>query len=216
VAVSALLDAMTQRSLILARGANPLSGLPGNEAIHREIEKRIAQMMHFDVCYVDIDHFKPFNDAYGFDRGDGALKQLVEVINQVFSPYRDNGDFAGHLGGDDFILITRPQRSVRLCREIIDRFNLALPELHGPHDFETGCYKAVNRRGQAETFPLMSLSIGIVSTEVHHFESVAELASIASEVKKAAKSQSGSSVVRDRRLMELSVSEAASPVAGGL
>jgi GGDEF domain-containing protein len=202
VAVSALLDAITQRSLNLARGANPLSGLPGNEAIHREIGKRIAQMMHFDVCYLDIDYFKPFNDAYGFDRGDAALRHLVEVISDVFSLDPDSADFAGHLGGDDFILITRPQRSLPLCREIIARFSAVLPELHGPTDFARGNYQAVSRRGETEVFPLMALSIGIVSTEVNHFDSVAELASIASEVKKAAKSQSGSSIVRDRRLTE--------------
>ncbi len=200
VGVSALLEAIMQRSLLLARGANPLSGLPGNEALHHEIEKRITQMMHFDVCYLDIDHFKPFNDAYGFDKGDAALHRLVDSIKRALAKEGGADDFAGHIGGDDFIVLTRPQHSLILCREIIAGFEAALPELHGEADFAIGSYQATNRRGQSEKFPLMALSIGIVSTEVNHFDSVAELASLASEVKKLAKNQWGSSVVRDRRL----------------
>ncbi|PQV62535.1 diguanylate cyclase (GGDEF) domain-containing protein [Abditibacterium utsteinense] len=200
VSVSALLEAIMQRSLLMARGSNPLSGLPGNEALHHEIEKRIAQMMHFDVCYLDIDHFKPFNDVYGFDKGDTALHHLVNSITRALAQSGDADDFAGHIGGDDFIVLTRPQRSISLCREIIADFEAALPQLHGETDFAAGSYQATNRRGQSEIFSLMALSIGIVSTEVNHFDSVAELASMASEVKKAAKSQCGSSVVRDQRL----------------
>ncbi len=201
VAVSALLDAITQRALHLARGANPLSGLPGNDALRREIEKRIAQMMHFDVCYIDIDNFKPFNDAYGFDCGDLALRRLSNCIQDAVTQRGETGDFIGHIGGDDFILITRPQSSLSLCHEIIGRFLSVLPELHGQRDFNANSYTATNRRGEVEVFPLMALSIGIVSTEVNHFDSFAEVASVASEVKKAAKNKVGSSIVRDRRLV---------------
>lgn len=201
VAVSALLEAMTERSLHLARGANPLSGLPGNEAIHREIEKRIAQMMHFDACYIDIDHFKPFNDSYGFSSGDAVLHHLSNCIVDAIGGMGSANDFAGHIGGDDFLLVTRPAHSVDVCRAIIAGFESALPEFHGA-DFKAGCYSAINRSGERETLPLLALSIGIVSTEVQFFSSVAELSSVASEVKKAAKARRGSSIVRDRRLLE--------------
>lgn len=205
VAISALLEAMTQRSLLLARGANPLSGLPGNEAIRREIEKRIAQMMHFDACYIDIDNFKPFNDCYGFARGDEALRHLSNVIREAVQTWGAADDFAGHIGGDDFLLLTRPAHSVEVCRAIIEGFESALPSLHGDRSCYAGGFEAVNRAGERECFPLLALSIGVVSTEVQFFGSVAELSSVASEVKKAAKARAGSSLVRDRRLLESGV-----------
>jgi GGDEF domain-containing protein len=122
VAMSALLDAMTERSLSLARGSNPLSGLPGNEVIRREIEMRIAQLMHFDVCYIDIDNFKPFNDTYGFHSGDMALRHVSTAITEAVQELGDAGDFAGHIGGDDLLLITQPALSIELCRRIVKRF----------------------------------------------------------------------------------------------
>jgi diguanylate cyclase (GGDEF)-like protein len=202
VAMSALLDAVTERSLSLARGSNPLSGLPGNDVIRREIEKRIAKLMHFDVCYIDIDNFKPFNDTYGFNSGDMALRKLSTDICEVLREMSHTDGFAGHIGGDDFLLITRPTHSEEMCRRIVARFESALRTLHGAQDYEAGFYQAPNRNGELETYPLMSLSIGIVSTEVQFFDSVAELSSVASEVKKAAKKRPGSSIVRDRRMME--------------
>jgi len=204
VAVSTLLAAITERSLNLARGSNPLSGLPGNEAIRREIEKRIGQMMHFDVCYLDIDHFKPFNDTYGFDRGDEALRTLTSIITSVLREVGDPNDFAGHIGGDDFLIITRPQRSFAICQAVTQEFEAAGTALHGSEDHTRGWYEATNRRGVRERLPLMALSIGIVSTEVRRFDSFAELASIASEVKREAKLHPGSTMVRDRRRVESS------------
>lgn len=202
VAVSALLEAITERSLTLARGSNPLSGLPGNEAIRREIEKRIAQTMHFDACYIDIDNFKPFNDFYGFARGDEALRHLARVIRDATAEFGASDDFAGHIGGDDFLLLTRPAYSVEVCRAIIADFEAALPQLHDEASYDKGGFCAINRAGVEECFPLLALSIGIVSTEVQFFASVGELSSVASEVKKAAKAREGSNIVRDRRLLE--------------
>jgi diguanylate cyclase (GGDEF)-like protein len=205
VEVSALLAAITQRSLDLARGANPLSGLPGNEAIRREIELRIAQNKHFDCCYIDIDNFKPFNDAYGFERGDAVLRQLADAVREAIREEGSGEDFAGHIGGDDFIVISRPQNALAVCQDIIEQLQGALPRFHDRRDYENGFYKALNRVGEEESFALMSLSVGVVSTEVNQFKSFAELASIASEVKKAAKSHEGTCVVRDRRLQRTEV-----------
>jgi diguanylate cyclase (GGDEF)-like protein len=201
VAISALLQSITQRSINLAQGSNPLSGLPGNEMIRREIEKRIAQNMHFDVCYIDIDNFKPFNTFYGFERGDAVIETLArEIENTLADASADHFSFAGHIGGDDFLVMTRPRASLTIAEEIVRRFHVHLRELHGDADFERGCYTTHNRKGTEETFDLLSLSIGVVSAEVHRFSSYAELASLATEVKNAAKAQDGSSIVRDRRV----------------
>jgi diguanylate cyclase (GGDEF)-like protein len=205
VSVHSLLDAITERNLVLAKNANPLTGLPGNETIQREIIKRISQNMHFDVCYIDIDNFKPYNDHYGFEKGDMVIKILASIIKESIDPNYSNYSFVGHIGGDDFILITVPQVSIPTCEKIISEFEKVLPELHGVEDYVRGYYVSKNRKNEEEKFNLLSISIGIVSTEVRRIDSYAYLASIAAEVKKAAKMQSAftgrSSIVRDRRLL---------------
>ena len=205
VAVHILLDAITERSLILAKNANPLTGLPGNESIQREINKRLSQNMHFDICYIDINNFKPYNDHYGFGKGDVVIKTLAGIIDESIKLDDFDFCFAGHIGGDDFILITPPPISIPACEKIISRFEAMLHGFHGMEDYNRSYYVSKNRKNVAETFTLLSLSIGIVSTEVFRIESFAQLASIATEVKKAAKIKSAStccsSIIRDRRLM---------------
>ncbi|MCX8026355.1 MAG: EAL and GGDEF domain-containing protein [Thermodesulfovibrionales bacterium] len=205
VSISNLLDAITQKSLVLAKSANPLTGLPGNEAIQREIEKRITQNMHFDVAYFDLNNFKPFNDYYGFAMGDYVIKSLAEILTNAVDGYETDDIFVGHIGGDDFIMVSHPSNSIKICKQVIAMFEQQQVKYHGAEDYKAGCYTTKNRKGEIETFKLLSLSIAIVSTEVYKIDSYAQLASIASEVKKAAKQQSNlfgrSSLVRDRRLM---------------
>lgn len=205
VAIYILLDAITERSLVLAKNANPLTGLPGNESIQREINKRLSQFMHFDVCYIDINNFKPYNDHYGFEKGDMVIKTLACIIDESTKTDGFDLSYVGHIGGDDFIVITPPQISVPTCKKIIEGFEATLPAFHGMEDYNRRCYVSKNRKNEEEIFNLLSLSIGIVSTEVCKIESFAQLASIATEVKKAAKMQfalsGASSIVRDRRLL---------------
>jgi diguanylate cyclase (GGDEF)-like protein len=199
--IHSLLDALSEQNILLARDANPLSGLPGNNTIQREISRRLAQNMHFDVLYIDIDHFKPFNDYYGFAQGDFVVFELAGIIRQTLQEYDAPFNFAGHIGGDDFIIITRPAIGLNVAQAIIDHFTYKLNEFHGKTDFRNGYFIGTNRAGERERFDLLSLSIGIVSTEVFNVRAYSQLASIACEVKKAAKQKSGSSIVRDQRLL---------------
>lgn len=201
VAISALLDAITQKSIQLAKGASPLTGLPGNEFIQRTVVRLIEQRVTFDVCYVDIDDFKPYNDFYGFEKGDMVIKRIAQLLVDVVQPdgHNDRFRFVGHIGGDDFIVISRPHSSFQLCRQIIDGLQGLLPEFHGQKEFEDGCYQATDRRGQLRSISLLSLSIGIVSTEDCAVSSYAELAYLASGVKRAAKQKKGSAIVSNRR-----------------
>ncbi len=203
VPISLLLNAITERNIILAKGSNPLTGMPGNDFIQREISLRLGRNMHFDVCYIDMDNFKPFNDHYGFERGDIVIKALSAIITQAISSHPSASfNFGGHIGGDDFIVVTPPRDSISLCEEICARFEGMLPEFHGPDDFRAGRYNARNRGGELEQFALLSLSIGIVSTDVCRIESYPQLASLATEVKKMAKMRPGFSIVRDRRKLK--------------
>ncbi len=198
VDIDRFIAAITEINLKLAKGANPLTGLPGNESIQREIGSRLENRVAFDIAYIDIDNFKPYNDYYGFQKGDIVIKALGEIIMHVLNTEHSTS-FCGHIGGDDFILITDPHLSEAISWSIIREFEGHRPQFHGVHDFSRGSYTTPNRKGETETFTLLSLSIGIVDTLHTPVISYAQLASIATDVKKAAKKQAGSSVVINQR-----------------
>ena len=200
VSVSEVLNAVTENSMNSARGANPLTGLPGNEVIQREIISLLSKSIHFDVCYIDIDSFKPFNDYHGFAVGDQVIKATAALISDCLSLYESSQiRFAGHIGGDDFIVITRPKNSMPVCQAVIERFEQLREVFHSPEICRQGYYLAEDRDGLERRFGLLSLSIGVVSTEMYPMVSFAEIASIAGDLKKKAKMKPGSAVVRDRR-----------------
>jgi diguanylate cyclase (GGDEF)-like protein len=203
VDVNRFISAITDINLTLAKGANPLTGLPGNESIQREINERIMTGDGFDIAYVDIDNFKPYNDYYGFQRGDVVIKAIGEIISGV-ARSSDVGFscFCGHIGGDDFIIITGAHHAEYISALVIKALDEHLPMFHGEDDFAAGRYSAVNRKGEQETFGLLSISIGIVNTRLTPVTSYAQLASISTEVKKAAKRLPGSSMVINRRISE--------------
>lgn len=203
VDVNRFISAITDINLTLAKGANPLTGLPGNESIQREINQRLASGEGFDIAYIDIDNFKPFNDYYGFQRGDVVIKTIAGIISDVTVSFGAGFScFCGHIGGDDFILISGAHHADYISSQIIKTVEEHLPVFHGEKDFTAGCYSAANRKGEEETFGLLSISIGIVNTRLTPVSSYAQLASISTEVKKAAKKLPGSSVVINRRMGE--------------
>ncbi|NVN92912.1 MAG: EAL domain-containing protein [Desulfuromonadales bacterium] len=206
--VNRFISAITEINLSLAKGANPLTGLPGNECIQREIDQLLKSGKDFDIAYIDIDNFKPYNDYYGFEKGDTVIKVLGEIItNAIHATPSEKPDFFGHIGGDDFIIITEPHRSQSLVSRIIQAFEEHRPALHGTGDFTAGYYTAFNRKGESETFPLLSLSIGIVNTLLTPVDSYGRLASLSTEVKRLAKKQNGSSIFLNRRVRETGVSD---------
>ena len=203
VDVNRFISAITDINLTLAKGANPLTGLPGNESIQREINTRLRTEEGFDIAYIDIDNFKPFNDHYGFQRGDVVIKAIGEILTGVIASSGEGlSCFCGHIGGDDFIIITGAHHAEYISSQVISSLERHLPMFHGEQDFSAGCYSAVNRKGEPETFGLLSISIGIVNTRLTPVTSYAQLASISTEVKKVAKKLPGSSVVINRRVSE--------------
>lgn len=156
VSVSAILDAVTENNMRLARGANPLTGLPGNEHIQRQITTMLSQSMHFDVCYIDIDNFKPFNDRHGFAMGDRVIKAIAGLVAGAVVKWEGEAfGFAGHIGGDDFILVTRPKNSECACRDIIGSFEKMLAVFHTPEDCRLGHYASRDRQGIERHFNLL-------------------------------------------------------------
>jgi diguanylate cyclase (GGDEF)-like protein len=175
-----------------AAGANPSTRLPGNIAIERTLRHRIEQSAPFAVCYADIDNFKAYNDTYSFLKGDAVIQQTAHVLLQAIERYGNHDDFVGHIGGDDFVVITTPDRAEQICAHAIGSFDLLAALFYDAATRERGYIDAHDRQGRPMRFPFVSLSIGIVSTALHPIAHVAEVAQRSVEPKKRAKELLGS------------------------
>ena len=181
------------------RWANPLTGLPGNIEIQNEINHRLAKGMRIAVLYLDMDNFKAYNDVYGFSSGDRAIKMTADVISDNVHLLSPQGDFIGHIGGDDFVIITAPQQADAICEGIIREFDAKIPELYSEKHRKQGCLATANRKGDMITYPIMSISIAVITNEQRELENHIRVAEIAAELKKKAKSIHGSVYIKDRR-----------------
>jgi len=181
------------------RELNPLTGMSGNSDILREITNRLVSQDRFAVLYPDIDAFKSYNDHYGFVRGDDVIKTLSTIILEVLEENPSKRHFAGHVGGDDFVVLTEPQLAEPIANEITKRFDAAVPALYDLLDRERGWIEYEERNGNKIRAEFVSVSIGVVIAEAGSYASAAALAARAAEVKGVAKRMPGSKWVLDRR-----------------
>jgi diguanylate cyclase (GGDEF)-like protein len=181
------------------RAASPLTGLPGNHSINDEIRQRLAGGQPFTLLQIDIDHFKAFNDYYGYARGDQAIQMVARILIESAHRHGDERNFVGHIGGDDFVVLTAPDDAEPLGEAILDWFNQASRELYDNEDRERGYVEVLNRRHVIERFPLMSLTIAMVSTDRVPVSHLAELIDIVQELKAHGKGIPGSVLVGERR-----------------
>lgn len=179
--------------------ANPLTRLPGNNTILREIQRRIEARLPFALAYLDIDSFKAYNDRYGFARGDDAIRMTARIILNAVMSIGSGPGFVGHIGGDDFVVTLPIEQIESACREIIANFDLIAPSLYDEADRRRGSLLLKDRQGRPCCFPLMALSIAVVSSEGQGLEHVGRLIARATELKTAAKATSGSVYLIDRR-----------------
>lgn len=179
--------------------ANALTHLPGNRAIIDEIQKRIAGNAAFSVLYFDLNNFKAFNDRYGFIRGDQAIKMTAEIIQKQTVAWKESGSFVGHIGGDDFVVITDVHDPGVLCETVIREFDASIPALYDEDDRARGMITSVDRRGNKIDFPLMGIGIAVVTNRHKSFSHPGEVALVAGDLKKWVKSAAGSAYVVDRR-----------------
>ncbi|WP_099469736.1 GGDEF domain-containing protein [Konateibacter massiliensis] len=195
------LGVVTVRDLLLAAisirernaaDASPLTGLPGNNAIQRTIGAVIHETEPYAVVYLDLDNFKAYNDAYGFEYGDCMLKALAQAMRLCCS----EKDFMGHIGGDDFVIITRDmERLPKLCDNIIHTFAGQIKSLYSPSDWERGYIVSKDRNGFLENFPIATLSIAAVTNCAGNFAETGVLSQAIAKTKKQCKQQKGNSVI---------------------
>jgi diguanylate cyclase (GGDEF)-like protein len=181
------------------RAVSPLTGLPGNHRIEVELALRIAAGGQVAVCYADLDHFKAFNDCYGFLRGDEVLLLLSNAIKTAAGESADPAPFVGHVGGDDFVVICTPEQVETLCQRIVDIFDAAVPQLHDAADVARGHLSVVDRQGHVREYPLVGVSIGVATSERRRFRDHRDAVAIATEMKVVAKGEPGSAIAIDRR-----------------
>lgn len=179
--------------------ANPLTGLPGNVTIMQEAEQRLADGQSFAMAYLDIDHFKAFNDKYGFSRGDEVLRMTARVLLNAVRALRDPMAYVGHVGGDDFVFMVSNERAVQACQDVLRHFDLIVPNFYDEEDRINGMIHSVDRQGNPQSYPLMSCSIAVIDTAKSELRHVGEMIARAAEVKKFAKELPGSNFVVDRR-----------------
>lgn len=178
---------------------NPLTRLPGNIAIIKQIQKRLDNNEVFALAYSDLDYFKPYNDRYGFSRGDEVLKMIGRLILNTVKGKQAQGSFVGHIGGDDFVFMMDVEHIEETASEIIDNFNKIIPTFYDPEDRAKGFIESIDREGNKKTFPLIGISIGIAHNRLRKFSHYGEVAEVASEMKKYAKCAGGGCFKIDKR-----------------
>ncbi|MBL4764373.1 MAG: GGDEF domain-containing protein [Colwellia sp.] len=191
-----LLKSITDSKLEQARYANPLTGLPGNVLIEKEIDDMLSKQQSFYLAYLDLNHFKPFNDIYGYANGDLLLKTLA---NCVMLNTNNKNCFVGHIGGDDFIVIFKKNNFEQICHAILKEFaEQSLSFISKEHQQQLGYY-AINRSGEKVFNPLVSLAIGVIKLDKPSNNSYHQIADLASKAKSEAKKLNGNSLFICRR-----------------
>lgn len=179
--------------------SSPLTSLPGNFAIQQIIQSRLSSHEPIAVIYFDLSNFKSYNDKYGWLAGDEVIKRLGEIILSNLLERGDPDDFVGHVGGDDFVVVTRPDAAESIARAIITAFDQAILDYYDNEDRARGYLETIDRQGERSQIPITTLGAAIVTNEHRDLYHPLQVAQIAAEVKRYLKSQSGSQYAFDRR-----------------
>lgn len=193
-----LMREITQMQIHAARYANPLTQLPGNVPINEHIDRLLEGGAGFCVCYCDLDYFKPYNDVYGYRKGDDVIQLTGKTLSEICDPDRD---FIGHIGGDDFIILFQSADWEVRCQDALDKFAGAILDFFSIEDRVQGGYETEDRQGKKVFHPLTCLSMGAVWIEPGAFDTHHEISAAATEAKKQAKRTRGNSLFIERRAM---------------
>jgi len=198
---------MTERLKVLETlllDASPLTGLPGNLAIEKEIERRFTKKKQFSLCHVDLDNFKPFADKYGYAWGSEVIKEVGNILISHVPMTENGGDFVGHVGGDDFIIISDPGKTDQMCQKIVDEFDRRIVRFYSEKDRQKGFIIGKDRQGNQQRFPLITVTIAIVTDDGTHYQGPLEMAQKAAELKEYAKTLPGSNYVKQENVEKVS------------
>jgi len=178
---------------------NPLTRLPGNISINRQIQERLDRSQVFALAYRDLDNFKPFNDHYGFTRGDEMIRVTGRLILNIVKNQQPIEGFVGHIGGDDFIYIMNLDSIEETTNEIITAFDQIVPTFYDTEDRENGYIKSLDRQENMKIYPIVTISIGIAHNKLKRYSHYGEITEVASEMKRFAKTFKASCFKIDQR-----------------
>ena len=179
--------------------ANPLTLLPGNLAIDREIEMRISNLQSFSHLYIDLDNFKVYSDRYGYKAGSDVLSKVGELLKNVVGEYGSSEDLVGHIGGDDYVVLCSLDSGELLAQKIIDGFTALVPSFYDEKDRKAGSFTGEDRYGVKRIFPLMTISIAVISSDRYEYPSRLAISQDCARVKEYLKIQEGSNYMLERR-----------------
>jgi len=179
--------------------ANPLTHLPGSIAIENVLNQRLKGGTSLAFCQLDLSHFKAFNDRYGYARGNEVIQTTARIVTDAVKGQGNEESFVGHIGGDDFVLITSAENYEKICLAIIDAFDRIVLDFYDLEDRQQGYIQGETRQGQKVSFPIMTLAIAVVTNRYYRLKSHIQIGEIAAELKNYAKSFSHSTLVVNRR-----------------
>lgn len=191
---------MTQRLRVLEEmnlNASPLTGLPGNIAIENRVRDRLAQGKLFSFCQVDLDNFKPFADKYGYAWGSEVIKEVANILTEYVNKYPQEDIFIGHIGGDDFVIIGGPEQAENTSQKLVEDFEKRISRFYDAADTKRGYLKGKDRQGIMQKFPLITVSVAIVTDNGMRFKNPLDMAMMAAELKGYAKTLPGSNYVTE-------------------
>lgn len=177
----------TQLRRVQQNFLSPLIGLPGGYQVELAIKRKLTSADPWSILYLDLDNFKAFNDVYGFLTGNDLIRLVGRICQRIVRDYGNPDDFVGHIGGDDYVVVTTPDRAQNLCRLISAAYKLESRVLYHPEDLRRGSISGVDRKGRPYQFPLVSLSIGVVNNQVRRSHTLREVSYLAAEAKCQAK-----------------------------
>jgi diguanylate cyclase (GGDEF)-like protein len=177
----------TQLRRVKQNFLSPLIGLPGGYQVELAIKRKLTSAEPWSILYLDLDNFKAFNDVYGFLTGNDLIRVVGRICQRVVRDYGNPDDFVGHIGGDDYVILTTPERAHTLCRHICTSYKLESRMLYHPEDLQRGSISGIDRTGSSHLFPLVSLSIGVVNNQVRRSHTLKEVSYLAAEAKCQAK-----------------------------
>ena len=181
------------------KDASPLTRLPGGVAIENVMKKRIKENEKIAFCLMDLDNFKAYNDHYGYAKGNDLIVATADIIDKAVEKLGTEDDFIGHIGGDDFVLISGSEGYNNICKNIVDEFDKIAPTFYDEEDRSRGYIEGEDRHGDKRKFPLASISIAVVTNAVRKLENHIQFGEIAADLKEYAKSMDGSVYVVDHR-----------------
>jgi diguanylate cyclase (GGDEF)-like protein len=179
--------------------ASPLTHLPGGIAIENVLKKRIAAGESISFCLVDLDHFKAYNDKYGYAKGNHVIKATARLLEEAVNKKGCKNCYVGHIGGDDFVIITKPEFHRNISEYIIESFDKMIKKYYSKQDMKLGYISGMSRSGKKTKYPIMTITVAVVTNKNRPFKHYVQVGEKAAELKEYGKTLKGSKYVVDRR-----------------